>query len=453
MRRVLGSLVVAASVATILPAQAATTFVTVKNGRFNEPVVEIAVGDTVTWVVQENGHTVSASDYRFDFDPNRTLTVGDTRSWTFTEDETVRYICRIHAPAMSGVIIVGEGSPPPPPPPPITGESRRVPTAAYPTIDAALAGIPRDSEIVLDPGTYAPFTIDADELLVRAATPAETTLPGVPVIDGDGIAKNGVRIRGDDVTLRGLEVVEIADDAVLIEGDDAAVEFSVVHSGFLSGVNARGAARIRVSDTEITANPGATGIAFDDPDGALIEDVTIATAKTGIRIRGGNGVVIRNSTIAGTGTGIALRGQLGAPMIGAHVYRNTIKQTVNPIAPLDQQIDPVTGAGIWLDHVWSARVEHNTVSKTLTYGIAVTGIIGASLDASSTGNAVIEAGIAAEAWDGLGTFCTSSEAATDPPTLASTNACGTPRPGIPFPKVAAELLSFAVVGTALRDSL
>ena len=452
MRRILPFILAAASIASAIPARAATHLVTLSNTRFNPPTLEIAVGDTVQWLVQENGHTITASDYRFDFDPTRSLRTGETREWTFTEDETVRYICRIHAPAMTGVIIVGEGSPEPPPPPPISGESRRVPTATYPTIDAALVDIPRDSEIVLDPGTYPPFRVGVDEVLVRGATAAETTLSGRAVIDGDSIAKTGIAIDGHDVTIRDLEIVEIADDAIEISGDDAVIEFVSIHSGYASGIAGDAVARPRISSVEIAGSPGAIGIVLEDPNSALIEDTTITSSEIGIRIRGGNGIVVRGSTITGTGTGIALRGQPAAPVIGVHLLGNTITQTVQPLGPPDG-LDLVTGAGIWIDHAWSVRIERNEIAKALTYGIVVTGMLGPSLDVRAAGNSVSEHGIAAEAWDGLGTMCTDTDEPADPPTLPITNRCGDPGPGAPYPKVAAELAAFAFAGTALRDSI
>ena len=452
MRRALAGFLVAASLAAVVPARAATHLVTLSNGRFNPPTLEIAVGDTVQWLVQENGHTITASDYRFDFEPTRSLRTGETREWTFTEDETVRYICRVHAPAMTGVITVGEGSPPPPPPPPISGESRRVPTATYPTIEAALAELPPDSEIVLDPGTYQPFRIEVDELLVRGATAAETTLPGRAVIDGNGIAKTGIEIDGDDVTIRDLEIVEIADDAIVVDGDDAVIEFVAIHSGYASAIRGTAVARTRISGVEIAGSPGAPAISFDEPDALLIEDVTVTSAETGVRVRGGNGIVVRRSTLTGTGTGLALRGDVAAPITGLDIRSNTITQTVAPIGPPDGT-EIVTGAGIWLDHALSARIEGNAIARTLTYGIATTGLVGPSLGIRSIGNVISDAVIATEAWDGLGTACTDAPGATDPPTLAATNRCGEPLPGAIYPKVGVELAAFALLGQAIRDSL
>lgn len=453
MRRFLPLLMLATAIGGVLPARAATHLVQVVNGQFTPATLEIAVGDTVQWLVQENGHTISAADYRFDFDPDRTLRAGETREWTFTADETVRYICRVHAPGMGGVITVGEGSPPPPPPPEITGESRRVPTTQYPTIGAALAGIPADSEIVLEPGTYEPFEVAVDEVLVRGARPDETTASGRATIDGGGIAKRGILIRADEVTVRDLDVVRAAEVAVEIAGDDATISYATLQSGNLAAINAIGVERTRIVGVAIAGHPGANAIAVDDPDALLIDASTITSAKSGIRVRGGTGVVVRGTTITATGTGIAMRALQGRPVIGAHLAHNRIVQTHAPVSAPDRALDLVSGAGIWLDGSWSARIEDNELARTLTYGVAVTGLSGPNLDVALRRNVVSEHGIAAEGWDGIGTFCTDQDNETDPPTLRTTNPCGAPTAGVPYPKVSSEVLGFAFVGTAVRDAL
>lgn len=452
-------LLLSAVIAGLLPAsgaQAATHLITLQGSRFNPPEIQIAVGDTVRWTAMEHGHTVSASDYRFDFWPTKTLTPGESVEWTFTEDETFRYICRVHAPGMSGVITVGEGSPPPPPPPPITGESRRVPSE-FPTVNAALAGIVPDSEIILEPGVYPPFVVNVDDVLIRGAEPNEVTSPGPAVVDGaviDGsnLAKTGISIEADDVTLRNLHVVKVADRAIRVRGDDANLEFLHLQSGFFEGVEAVGAARTRISDTTIASSIGAVGIDASAPNGLLIQRTGITTAMIGIEVVGGGGVVVRDSSIAGSGSGITLRGTPGGPLIGAHVLRNTVTQTQNPIVPPATDLEIVTGAGVWTDGTWSVTVERNTFDKVLTYGVVSTGLQGPNLGTRIVGNVVSEAGIAEVGWDGIGTACTDS-ALTEPVWLTVSHSCGEPAIGIPYPKVSADLLAHAAVGTALREQL
>lgn len=453
MRRVsfLGLVALIATLMPIAPAHALTHLVQVKGGAFQPASIAIAVGDTVQWNALEMGHTVSAADYRFDFWPDRTLKTGDSVSWTFTEDETVRYLCRIHGPGMAGVIRVGEGSPPPPPPPVITGESRRVPSQ-YPTINAALAEIVPDSEIILEPGIYEPFTVDVDQLLIRGATESETANPGPVIIDGANIAKTGVVIKGDAVTLREVEIRKVADRAIQISGDDVAIEYVTLQSGLVEGISADSVKRMRVDGVTIASSPGATGIRVVDPNSLLVASSVIAGGKAGIVARRGGGVVIRNTAIGGSGTGIMLRGDPGQPVVGAHIFSNDISSTQNPLGAPESNLELVSGAAVWLDSTFSATVQGNRIKDALTYGIAATGIWGPNLDLRSIGNEIVDFGVAAEGWDGLGTACTTSPS-TEPSTMSTTNACGSPRAGLPYPKVTAELAQHAMFGNSLKSSI
>jgi plastocyanin len=449
--RVLTAAAMLSGLAGVVPADAqlAPYVVRVVNGRFQPATISIPVGAEVHWVVEEAGHTVSASDYRFDWEPNRTLRKGETRSWTFTEDETVRYICRVHAPGMSGIITVGEGSPPPPPPPPISGETRSVPTAQYPTIDAALNDIPPDSEIVLQPGIYAPFTVPVDDLLIRSATvPEDVVVDGSVVVDGQGIVKNGIKISADDVRIRGLTITRVADRAVLVQGDDAELSFLTMDSGLASAVTLEGNRRIKVSDSQITGNPAAPGIELLGGADALIQRVTVSGARAGVDARGTDGVVIRRSTFSGSGTGVSLRSSLQDRILGVHVFENTINTTNAPPNGLSVDLDPVTGAGIWADGVWGARFERNTISGSMTYGIAVTGIGYPTLGAQLSANTISSSRIADIGWDGLGTLCADQGGTYDPPVGVQGCQRG-PTLGLPYPKVSAELLIYAAFGQVI----
>lgn len=436
-------------------AQLAPYVVQLQNSRFNPSQLEIPVGATVQWVARESGHTVSASDYRFDWEPNRTLTAGETREWTFTEDETFRYQCRIHAPAMSGIITVGLGSPPPPPPPDVTGDSRNVPSTEFPTMDAALVDLPRDSEIVLQPGVYPPFDVEVNEVLIRGTGVADdVVVDGSVVIDGGSIAKTGIHVLGDDVRLRGLSVRNVADDPVLIEGDDARLSHLSIQSGLASAIRARGASRVVIEDSIVTGAPAINGIVLERVYDALIQRSTVNSARTGIIARESVGIVVRDSTLAGNGTGIALRSMLGAgvPLVdgrtfGAHLIGNQIRATNGPVFGLDPSLDLITGAGIWLDATWSVLVERNTITTSNTYGVAATGLFGPTIGLQIRDNLIPSARTAAVGWDGLGTACVSGASPTEPPTLAMTNDCANgPRPGLPHPKVDIDLLTYAAVG-------
>jgi plastocyanin len=69
---------------------------------FDPPLVEVPVGTTVVWRLVQGYHTVVSADFRLNSPP---LNVGDTYSYTFTEEGTYDYICGIH-PEMLGQVRV-----------------------------------------------------------------------------------------------------------------------------------------------------------------------------------------------------------------------------------------------------------------------------------------------------------------------------------------------------------
>lgn len=455
--RVRSALLVAlfvAGFAQALPAAAAPVQCTaspcvirVVGGRYDPPDLRVPLGATVQWLVQENGHTISASDYRFDWEPNSTLRAGDTRSWTFTADETVRYSCRIHAPGMSGIITVGQGSPPPPPSPEITGETRQVPSLMYPTVAAAMISIPPDSEIVLAPGTYPPFKVLVEDVLIRSATsPEAVVVDGSVVVDGGGISKTGITIAANRVRVRGLRVVKVADHAVRVDADDAQLSYLDLASGLLSAVRVSGR-RARIEDSIITGSIAAPGIDLVGGDDVLVRRVTVSGARAGLRAIGTDGVVVRNSTFAGGGSGIVIRSSPTDRVLGGHLFSNKVLRTNGPTLGLGADLDPVTGAGIWLDSTWGVRVERNTIEDSMTYAVAVTGAGGPTVDAFVSQTTASGSRIADVGWDGLGTACITHEGTTDPPLVLPCS--GRATPGVPYPRVLAELLLYAAVGQLL----
>jgi plastocyanin len=70
---------------------------------FDPPLVEIPVGTTVVWRLVQGYHTVVSADFRLDSPILEN--VGDTYSYTFTEEGTYGYICGIH-PDMIGLVRV-----------------------------------------------------------------------------------------------------------------------------------------------------------------------------------------------------------------------------------------------------------------------------------------------------------------------------------------------------------
>jgi plastocyanin len=83
-------------------AQAANTDVKIDNFTFGPQKVTVKVGDTVTWINEDDiPHTVvSISHYR-----SQALDTGGTFTFTFTTPGTFKYFCGLH-PQMQGTIVV-----------------------------------------------------------------------------------------------------------------------------------------------------------------------------------------------------------------------------------------------------------------------------------------------------------------------------------------------------------
>jgi plastocyanin len=106
----------------VASARAAETTVAVGDDFFNPSTVQIAAGDTVKWVFEQNSvgnHNISTKANQpesFDSDPGRPPPLishppGYTYSYTFNKDNVeVDYTCRVHPTTMNGTVRVG--SPP-----------------------------------------------------------------------------------------------------------------------------------------------------------------------------------------------------------------------------------------------------------------------------------------------------------------------------------------------------
>ncbi len=70
---------------------------------FDPPLVEVPVGTTVVWRLVQGYHTVVSADFLL----NSPIleNVGDTYSYTFTEEGVYDYICGVH-PFMVGQVRV-----------------------------------------------------------------------------------------------------------------------------------------------------------------------------------------------------------------------------------------------------------------------------------------------------------------------------------------------------------
>ena len=93
-------------------ASAATFQASQKNIAFNPPTLNIAAGDTVTWINDETDGTTHSVVDTADGINSPDMPPGATFSYTFTAAGTYNITCRFH-PAMSQTITVGGGAPPP----------------------------------------------------------------------------------------------------------------------------------------------------------------------------------------------------------------------------------------------------------------------------------------------------------------------------------------------------
>jgi len=82
-----------------------TNTVTMKNFEFDKKILNIKVGDIVTWVNEDAvSHTATADDGSFN---TQLLAQGEKASITFTKKGTYTYHCTVH-PSMRGTIVVEE---------------------------------------------------------------------------------------------------------------------------------------------------------------------------------------------------------------------------------------------------------------------------------------------------------------------------------------------------------
>lgn len=82
-----------------------TNTVTMKNLEFDKKILNIKVGDIVTWVNEDTvSHTATADDGSFN---TQLLAQGEKASITFTKKGTYTYHCTVH-PSMRGTIVVEE---------------------------------------------------------------------------------------------------------------------------------------------------------------------------------------------------------------------------------------------------------------------------------------------------------------------------------------------------------
>lgn len=419
--------------------------------------IRISPGDTVVWTAVAGGHTVEADDGRFNFYPQRFIDRGETVSFTFLTEETVRFHCRVHGAdggnGMAGTIIVGAGSPEPEPEPPPVVEHRWVP-AGYATIGAALAGITAGGVVHLAPGVYAQsVTVETRGVSIVG----EGASPGDVVIDGGGVRRTGVLLAARGASLRNVTVTRHLAEGVAVRGARDVRVASVVATGNGEyGILVADSTGVTVSDVSAGGHRVA-GIAVKGCDecDTIVERADASANRYGVLLDAAGSVIVRGSYVHGNAAGIVARAvPTGSRVLqrGAHITGNLIEENTVPAAA--SAADPAVRSGVWLAGGWFDVVEGNRI-RDHDYGVlvATTGV--PARDARIVDNVVDESAAAGLAWDGIGAnvcFAGNRTAANAEPSsrplLAQTlYACGRPAvAGVLEPLVVADMTRYIAGG-------
>lgn len=426
----------------------------VRSNFYSPQEMRLAVGDTVTWTAFDDGHTVTAEDLRFDYYSTRTMRKGESVQFTFTTDETVYYKCRIHGPAMFGVLIVGTGGSPgggggqP-------GEVRSVPSAEFPTISAAIAGAPARATIQIAPGAYhESVLVNAPDITIRGTG----TWPGaVQIVGGD--QATGIRVMSDGVSIENLSVSGYPANGVLFDTVDryAATDVIVTDNGSY-GVRAVGSRFGLVRDV-VARGAGIAGISIADCESCdvIVEDVLAEQNYIAMNATSASALIVRDSVFRDNASGIVVRsaGSTAAPQRGATIYGNAISDNASRTTPVTRQRSPddiASGSAIWVAGGLQNTIEHNAISGQHEYGIVVTALVGASAETRIRLNDITGTRRADLGWDGNGVdVCFTgnrrpgaADVTTEPPHAQTIYSCDLPVTiGIPYPKVLIDIALYS----------
>ena len=434
--------------------------VIVNDFEFTPEVLEIEPGEQVTWLVQENGHSITSRDGLFDF----SVREGDAPTQPFPNPGTFGYFCKFH-PVMRGTIQVGE---PPVVCPDCPSETRVVPSEAFPTLHAAVKGAPSSTTVELRPGTH-----DIEQTLVMSTpglaiegmnidgTPAD---PSTVILRGRSGTKVGIAVQPSDPTIKtrpvaieNLTLTGFLDTGIQINGERGfRIQNVRLENNLEYGVRAVGAARGSVNDSYFSGHRQA-GLSLEACESCdmRIENVTSENNFIGLLGENAGSLVIRGSRFLDNASGIVLRSVAGRSpnlQLGAHIYGNELVGNSNLEAPtrsvfaLDEALGLPVGAGIWIQGGWHDVVERNTISGS-HYGIVVTGSTVPSYSSRISDN-LVSGNTVDLGWDGAGAdvcFSNNGEVLSEPAQIGTLYGCGNgSRAGVPFPKVTADLAAYAI---------
>ncbi|HVL32549.1 MAG TPA: right-handed parallel beta-helix repeat-containing protein [Actinomycetota bacterium] len=435
------------------PARADVHAVQVRNNVYSPQELRVARGDTVVWTAFDDGHTVTAEDLSFDYYATRTMRKGESVQHTFTEDATVYYSCRVHRPAMFGVVVVGTGGsggggggePP---------EVRNVPTAEFPTIGSAVKDASPGSIVEIAPGRYV------EDVLVRApglTIRGSGTSPSHVILEGASQRATAFRVTANLTRIENLTVQGFSSNGIIFEEVEGFAVTSVraLDNGAY-GVRAVGS-RFGVLRNVRALRSAVAGISIASCKtcDVIIENSYASENYIGVQGVDAGSLVIRDSQFVNNLSGVVLRsGATGrGPQSGSHVYGNEVHDNATRTVPGSRSRAPddiAAGIGIWLAGGMHGVIEDNVVSGN-EYGIAVTWFAFPSMQVRVVGNDVDRSRHADLAWDGIGAnVCFAGNAAasggsvsSDPPAIESVYACDAPATvGIPNPRIVANILLY-----------
>lgn len=368
---------------------AASATVRVDGNAFAPVGVAVDARGTVSWVVQEGGHTIVADDGRFDFrGSNGTpLPAGTTVSFAVGDDEYVAYHCDIHGgpggQGMAGRIRVGT----PPAPPPHRQPVIRVPADAA-TLAAAVALAAPGHRIELAPGDHAvtePVKVSAPDITISGSGPTSRL---VPAPGPGGFPSTALHISGSRARLERLAVASFRTSGIHLDATDGAGLVDVRVDGAdltQDGIVVTAGKGVTLRATRVTGNRRAgVRIAGCGACGVLIDRLRSHDNAIGVLVESAVGVTVRRSIMQRNDNGIVAR-----TIRGSSPFRPVT------VTIVDNLVDQSAHTGVRLAGASDSAVARNEVGGGRR-GIVIAGDWSRR---TTVDNNVVDGGIA---WDGAG---------------------------------------------------
>lgn len=418
---ILGILALVTAVPGVAPARSQTHRIRIISNLFFPSTIRVSPGDTIVWRADAPGHTVTAQDMRFNYPPGTSLMKeGDEFRFVFPLDETVNFYCRVHGQSggpkpgsdnMLGKIIVGTGGNRPAPPPGAP-QVRNVPSQ-FPTIAAALIGIPPDSTVRVAPGRYStPVTTTSAAGASVTVTVDGVTIEGTgirpdeTILDGLSDRPTGIAVAAYNVTIRNLRVTRHLTEGIVARSvEGLQIENVVTDNNGAFGILAVDTSGILLTSVRAAdARFAAIMIRQCESCGAVLSSVTVEDSLYGIAIDAASGVLITDSLAQANGTGIVVRSTKGEFDLLAStvtITRSRIVSNTRDAAPSGLLDFPVR-SGIWISGAHDVEIQGNTIVGH-DYGVLIAGGEGiGAVQVSVLGNVIDASAKADVGFDGAG---------------------------------------------------